>query len=163
MKNKAWTTVAVVGTGVFIIWLIWNRETTEWTNDVPQRFQGNWRLVKEYGSDNFGVRSIHLSRNVIVLAFVIDDNETANDNYPIRRVSITSRRESQAGEMVIFYGPTSKDTITEKRLQIYYGPKQEIHVQEIVPTGLGEDHWFDSATSLKSIKTARQLRSEFEV
>ena len=119
-ENKAWAAVAAIGIGGFIIWLFWNRETTEWTTDVPQRFQGNWRLVEYYGSDNHGIRSIYLSGDVIVLAPVIDENEKDNSRYPIRKVSITSRRRSKAGEMVMFYGPADKDTIAQNRLQIYY-------------------------------------------
>jgi hypothetical protein len=50
--------------------------------------------------------------------------------------------------MVIFYGPPTKDTIAKKRLQIYYGPKQKIHVQEIVPTGVRSHAWPNAAEGL---------------
>lgn len=60
-------------------------------------------MVADYGGDSYGIRSIYLSRNVIALAVVIE-NERWIAKHPILSISITRRRKSPIGEMVIFYG-----------------------------------------------------------
>ena len=149
MKHKTWTAVLAIVVVAILIWLFCNRETTEWLDEVPHCFKGSWKLVEDYYSDNYGIRSIRLLAHVIVLDKVLDENEKEARQFPIRKISITARKGSQAGSLIIFYGPADDETIAKRRLQIYFGSKQKITVQEIVPTGWGEDRWFDVGEFVK--------------
>jgi hypothetical protein len=91
MKYKAWSTFVAVGIAVSIIWVFWTRETTEWADEVPPRFRGSWKLIEDHYHENFGIRSILLSANVIILDMVLDENEKESRKSPIRKVSITAR------------------------------------------------------------------------
>lgn len=142
MKNKLPGAVIAFVVVAALVWLYRSGTQTEWCDDVPHRFRGTWKLIEEYGSDNYGIRSIHLKADTIVLDNVLDGNEKESQSFSIRKVSIKARKESEAGMMVVFYGPVDAGTIAKRRMQINFGPKQRIVVHEIVPTGVGDDHAF---------------------
>jgi len=149
MKSRTWTIIVAISVVAILIWLLWNRESTEWSNDVPHHIRGKWNLVEDFSSENYGIRSIHLSRDVIVLDIALDAKEAETSTFPIRRVSSTGRKGTETGALVIFYGPADDNTIAKNRLKIYFGPQQKINVQKIVPTGLGDDRWFDIGEFVK--------------
>jgi hypothetical protein len=47
---------------------------------------------------------------------VLDEYEKEARRFPIRKVSTTARKESEAGKIVIFYGPPDDGTIAKNRL-----------------------------------------------
>lgn len=137
-KQKAWKIGLGIGAVAILIWLYWSRETTEWFDEVPHRFRGTWNRLEDSEDLGDGMRSIRLSAKRIVL------DEEVTRTFPIRKVSITSSRAFESGRVVVFYGPTSDYSIAKFRIEfLYVGTKQLIDVFEIVPTGWGEDHWFE--------------------
>jgi hypothetical protein len=126
-----------------------NRETTTWSTSVPTMLLGRWELVKDSTSDNFGVRSIVLTANVVVLNVVLSDDELEQRRFDIQKVSETRRHDSVTGSVVIFCGEPDAESIAKNRMLIHYGPKQTITVQDIVPTGSGDDHYFDVGEFVK--------------
>lgn len=147
-KTRARTAVLAIGIMAILIWLFWNGKTTEWSDEVPHRFRGSWKLIEDYYTDNYGIRSIHLSANVIILDMVFSEDEKESRTFPVRKVLWTYKDENE--DAIIFYGPVDDNNITEFRLQIYIGQKRKISVREIVPTGWGEDGSFDVGEFYKS-------------
>ena len=47
------------------------------------------------------------------------------------------------GDVAIHYGDADEDGDAKHRLQIRFGETERVYVSEIVPTGWGEDHWFE--------------------
>jgi len=139
-------TAVIIG---IAFWLYTNRQITEWHDEVPNRFRGSWKLVEDYIDDDYGVRLIYISSNQIGTYSVLDENETRKRNYPVRKVSATASKNSDHGSIIIFYGDADEDTITKNRMEISYGTKEMINVQEIVPTGWGDDRWFDMGDFVK--------------
>jgi hypothetical protein len=109
MKARVWTAVVAIGVLATAIWLYRNRETIEWSNEVPHYLRGSWNLIEDSLSDNYGIRSIHLSRDVIVLDLVLDENEKESRRFPITKVSVTAGKGSEAGTIIVFYGPRCHD------------------------------------------------------
>jgi hypothetical protein len=151
MRHKARNALIATCVVAVIAWLVWNRETTEWFDTVPDRFIGKWILVQDLYDDGDGIRSIIISAKTIVLHKAFDDGEQqVTDSFPVRKVSLTSTPGSDAGSMVILYEQPTGDTTEEGRWEIRFGTKQELVVQEIVPTGWGEDHWIDVGEFVKA-------------
>lgn len=124
-------------------WLFLTRKVTSWEEHMPRRLQGIWFKIAEYDGDIYGVRTIQLSSAVLTTSLKHDDGSAEVRKFPIRRVSVTMRRNSESGSAVVFYGEPDEQTIARHRLQIYFGPSSKISVYDIVPTGYGEDHWFE--------------------
>jgi hypothetical protein len=151
MSPKARKPLIAASVVAVIVWLFWNRETTEWLDTVPDRFIGDWILVQGLYDGGDGVRSIGISANSIVLHEAFDDGEEQRtQSFPVKKVSFTATPDHETGRMIIFFGEPSDDIIAKRRWEFRFGSKQQIFIQEIVPTGWGEDHWFDVGEFVKS-------------
>ncbi len=132
--------VACVGVAA---WLFINRDHTEWSDTIPARYQGEWSLVNNNYEDEFGITMLRVHSSRLGVTTVDIDGYRQQKTYPVRRVSITTKRNPDIGRLVIFYGDPDEDHIAENRIEIIYGMKDELSVYEIVPTGYGQDRWFE--------------------
>lgn len=134
------------GIVVFAIWLYVNRERTEWRDDVPDRFGGEWQIIWEYYySEPYGITVLNVRPTQLHLTYAYDDGSKEVRVEPVKRVSVTTRRDSDRGSMIIYYGDLDDRHIASGRLEIYFTAKEQISVWEIVPTGIdNEDYWFET-------------------
>lgn len=149
MRSKLKTIIAIVAISSFGIWLFANREKTTWYDETPDRLVGEWRLIKDFDSDNYGIRTITLRTDSIKLHTVDDYDDKTTESYPVKSCSLTKRDGAEGGEAVVFYGADDEKTKTKHRLHIRFGIKQKITVHHIVATGYGEDHRFDVGEFVK--------------
>lgn len=141
-RIPSWVYLAL---GVTLLgWCVYDRDRTVWEESVPDRFVGRWHRV---GSSDFGgeeVEALFFRPSRIVKVYIDEEGLTRREGYPVRRVSITTGSDKDAGGAVIFYGKPDPSQISEHRLQIYFGKKGFITVQDIIPTGINDgDAWFD--------------------
>jgi hypothetical protein len=149
MKYELKTVCVVVAISSFAIWMFVNRAKTTWHEETPYWLNGTWGLIKDSYSDNYGMRTITLRSNSITIYSVIDEGEEKTENHPIKSCSLTTKDVDESGEVVVFYGEDDKKTKTKYRLKIHYDRKQKIFVQEIIPTGIGENRYFSVGEFVK--------------
>jgi hypothetical protein len=131
--------------GVMLLgWCVYDRDRTAWETSVPDQFVGRWDRVESSDLHTEGVEAFIFQPSTITKVSIDAEGLTRRDSYPVRRVSITTRSDDAAGRAVIFYGKPEPSQVAEHRLQVFFGKKGLITVQDIVPTGVnGGDAWFD--------------------
>jgi hypothetical protein len=133
----------IFGVLVMVAWLVLDRETVEWLEELPSRFWGTWEISEEHDG-NWGIQSVDLSAKGIRLRILYWDTDEEVRTCPIRKISTITGKGAQYGEMVVFYGEADNETTATHRLQVYFGTGEEIVVYQIERTPWDNtDRWVD--------------------
>jgi len=95
-----------------IIWFISCSQNIEWSEQIPDNFQGQFVQVDVYDQEN--PVSLKLGSDYIEIRSYDFDGQIYSDRFPIRKVSIT------ADELIVFCGEPNDDHIAEHRYLIFW-------------------------------------------
>ncbi len=143
MQNTRTILLAVV-IGSALLWMYnCGGSTTVSRSTIPYRFHATWKLIEDISGEVSGVYKISLSARAVVLEIRHLDEQPFQQRYTVQNVDYTTYKDSYGGSMVVAYVDPDDADKDPKRFEIWFGETEKLRVSEIVPTGWGEDRWFE--------------------
>lgn len=123
-------------------WLLYHRSHWHWSEEMPTRFHGRWRVVDHFDREQNPIRSVSFSKRWLSIQFSDESRR-----HRISRVRITAKANYDSGEVLVRYH--QYDWISQYKFTYSSSAKKILFYEEGPKDREGETSWFELGEFVK--------------